>query len=120
MKVAIPLAPEKYAETPKIMTQQAGSRRSRRSCLAWYVTGDEDCVLVVIARNVGHYDALMRWLVTANANVRLFRALVVLDTLKRSVAVPLDATPDLGRGAGWVMPVCAASARAPTGAFLPP
>ena len=58
---------------------------------AWYVTGDSDYVLVVTARDVGDYDALMQRLVTANANVKRFRTRVALDTLKRSLAVPVDA-----------------------------
>ena len=60
---------------------------------AWYVAGDSDYVLVVTARDVGDYDALMQRLVTANANVKRFRTRVALDTLKRSMAVPVDATP---------------------------
>lgn len=58
---------------------------------AWYVTGDDDYVLVVTARDVDDYDALMRRLVAANANVKRFRTRVALDTLKRGLAVPLDA-----------------------------
>lgn len=61
---------------------------------AWYVTGDSDYVLVVTARDVGDYDALMQRLVTANANVKRFRTRVALDTLKRGLAVPVEATAD--------------------------
>jgi DNA-binding Lrp family transcriptional regulator len=60
---------------------------------AWYVTGDDDYVLVVTARDVDDYDALMRRLVTANANVKRLRTRVALDTLKRGLAVPVDALP---------------------------
>ena len=60
---------------------------------AWYVTGDDDYVLVVTARDVDDYDALMRRLVAANANVKRFRTRVALDTLKRGLAVPVDALP---------------------------
>lgn len=58
---------------------------------AWYVTGDDDYVLVVAARDVDDYDALMRRLVAANANVKRFRTRVALDTLKRGLAVPVYA-----------------------------
>lgn len=51
-------------------------------------------MLVVTARDVGDYDALMQRLVAANANVKRFRTRVALDTLKRSLAVPVNATPD--------------------------
>lgn len=57
---------------------------------AWYVTGDDDYVLVVTARDVDDYDALMQRLVAANANVKRFRTRVALDTLKRGLAVPVD------------------------------
>jgi DNA-binding Lrp family transcriptional regulator len=56
---------------------------------AWYVTGDSDFVLVVTARDVEDYDALMQKLVSANANVRRFRTRVALGTLKRGCKVPV-------------------------------
>lgn len=55
---------------------------------AWYVTGDGDYVLIVTARDVEGYDALMQRLVADNPNVRRFRTRVSLGTLKRSLAVP--------------------------------
>lgn len=61
---------------------------------AWYVTGDSDYVLVVTARDVGDYDALMQRLLAANANVKRFCTRVALDTLKRSLAVPVNVTHD--------------------------
>lgn len=57
---------------------------------AWYVTGDEDYVLVVSARDVEGYEALMQKLLADNANVRRYRTRVALGTLKRGMAVPLD------------------------------
>jgi DNA-binding Lrp family transcriptional regulator len=60
---------------------------------AWYVTGDGDYVLVVTARDVDDYEALMRRLIAANANVKRFRTRVALDTLKRGLAVPVAALP---------------------------
>ena len=57
---------------------------------AWYVTGDEDYVLVVSARDVESYEALMSRLLAENANVRRYRTRVVLGTVKRGMAVPLD------------------------------
>jgi DNA-binding Lrp family transcriptional regulator len=57
---------------------------------AWYVTGDGDFVLVVTARDVEDYDALMQKLVTENSNVRRFRTRVALGTLKRGASVPVD------------------------------
>src|SRR5215475_12283713 len=57
---------------------------------AWYVTGNSDFVLVVTARDVEDYDALMQKLVSENSNVRRFRTRVALGTLKRGCTVPVD------------------------------
>lgn len=57
---------------------------------AWYVTGDSDFVLVVAARDIKDYDALMQRLVSENPNIRRFRTRVALGTLKRGSAVPLE------------------------------
>jgi Lrp/AsnC family transcriptional regulator, leucine-responsive regulatory protein len=57
---------------------------------AWYVTGEGDFVLIVAARDVEDYDALMQKLVSENSNVRRFRTRVALGTLKRGCRVPVD------------------------------
>lgn len=57
---------------------------------AWYVTGAGDYVLIVVARDVEDFEALMQRLVADNANVRRFQTRVALSTLKRSTLVPLD------------------------------
>ena len=59
----------------------------------WHVTGDGGYVLIVAARNVDDCDALMQRLVAANANMKRFRTRVALDTVKRVLAVPVDALP---------------------------
>jgi len=61
---------------------------------AWYVTGDGDFVLIVAARDVEDYDALMQKLVSENSNVRRFRTRVALGTLKRGCTVPVDEPVD--------------------------
>lgn len=60
---------------------------------AWYVTGEGDYVLIITARDVGDYDALMKKLVAENANVRRFQTRVALGTLKRGQLVPMEAVP---------------------------
>lgn len=57
---------------------------------AWYVTGDADFTLVITARDTEDYDAFMQRLVAENRNVRKFKTSVVLSTLKRGLAVPVD------------------------------
>lgn len=56
---------------------------------AWYVTGEEDFVLIVVARDVEAYETLMQKLLAENANVRRYRTRVALGTLKRGLAVPI-------------------------------
>jgi Lrp/AsnC family transcriptional regulator, leucine-responsive regulatory protein len=60
---------------------------------AWYVTGEGDYVLIITARDVGDYDALMKKLVAENTNVRRFQTRVALGTLKRGQLVPMEALP---------------------------
>ncbi|MDR3447703.1 MULTISPECIES: Lrp/AsnC family transcriptional regulator [Dyella] len=62
------------------------------SCIqeAWYVTGAGDYVLIVVARDVDDFEALMQRLVADNANVRRFQTRVALSTLKRGMLVPLE------------------------------
>ncbi len=57
---------------------------------AWYVTGAGDYVLIVVAREVDDFEALMQRLVAENANVRRFQTRLALGTLKRGQVVPLD------------------------------
>lgn len=59
---------------------------------AWYVTGDGDYVLIITARDIESYDALMQRLTSENANVRRFHTRVALGTLKRSLALPVITT----------------------------
>lgn len=57
----------------------------------YYVTGDADFVLIVTVATMSEYEALTRRLFFQNHNVKRFRTLVVMDRIKTSLAVPLDA-----------------------------
>jgi DNA-binding Lrp family transcriptional regulator len=57
---------------------------------AWYVTGEGDYVLIVTARDMDEYDALMRRLVSENVNVLRFRTRVALGAVKRGTSVPVE------------------------------
>jgi Lrp/AsnC family transcriptional regulator, leucine-responsive regulatory protein len=59
----------------------------------YYVTGTADFVLVVVAPDVGAYDALMSRLMADNPNVRRFTTNVALGVGKRGLFVPV--APDL-------------------------
>lgn len=56
----------------------------------YYVTGTADFMLVVVAPDVGAYDALMSRLMAENPNVRRFTTNVALGVGKRSLFVPVD------------------------------
>jgi DNA-binding Lrp family transcriptional regulator len=56
----------------------------------YYVTGTADFMLVVVAPDVGAYDALMSRLMADNPNVRRFTTNVALGVGKRSLFVPID------------------------------
>jgi len=60
---------------------------------AWYVTGAGDYVLIVAARDVDDFEALMQRFVADNPNVRRFQTRVALSTLKRGMFVPMDLSP---------------------------
>lgn len=56
---------------------------------AWYVTGAGDYVLIVVARDVEDFEALMQSMVAENANVRRYQTRVALGTIKRGLLVPV-------------------------------
>jgi Lrp/AsnC family transcriptional regulator, leucine-responsive regulatory protein len=55
----------------------------------YYVTGQTDFVLVVLARDVEAYDAFTREALMANTNVRSFTTQVVLERAKVNLDVPI-------------------------------
>lgn len=55
----------------------------------FYVTGAWDFVLIVTARDVEAYDALMSRLMADNPNIRRFTTNVALGTYKRRLLVPI-------------------------------
>jgi DNA-binding Lrp family transcriptional regulator len=56
----------------------------------FYVTGSADFILVITARDVDSYDALMGRLMTDNPNIRRFTTNVALGVSKRGLFVPVD------------------------------
>jgi Lrp/AsnC family leucine-responsive transcriptional regulator len=55
----------------------------------YYVTGEFDFVLVMLAPDMEAYEALTRRLFFGNNNVKRFRTLVVMDRVKVGLSVPL-------------------------------
>jgi Lrp/AsnC family transcriptional regulator, leucine-responsive regulatory protein len=55
----------------------------------YYVTGEADFVLVIMVPTMAHYEALTRRLFFGNSNVKRFRTLVAMDSVKVGLSVPL-------------------------------
>ena len=57
---------------------------------AYYVTGSGDYILLVLTPDIQAFDGLMSEMMAANPNVRRFTTNVVMSTIKRGLAVPID------------------------------
>jgi DNA-binding Lrp family transcriptional regulator len=55
----------------------------------YFVTGQADFVLVVTAPDAASYEALMARLMSDNPNVTCFSTSMVLNVIKRSLAIPV-------------------------------
>jgi len=56
----------------------------------YYITGEADFALVVLAKNMADFETLTHRLFFEDANVKRFRTSVVMNRTKVSLAVPLD------------------------------
>jgi len=54
------------------------------------VTGDVDLLLIVLARDVEHFEEISRRLFSADPHVRRYRTSVVMDRVKTGQTIPLD------------------------------
>lgn len=64
--------------------------RTERIQQAWQITGRGDYMIVVLTKSIEEFDDLMERLLAENRNVRKFTTSIVLKTLKRGLAVPLE------------------------------
>lgn len=55
----------------------------------YYVTGEADFILLVTARDPASYNAFMQQLMAEHTNILRFTTNVVLDTVKRGLAIPI-------------------------------
>ena len=56
----------------------------------YYVAGECDFVLIILARDMEQYVALTRRLFLGNENVKAFKTIVAMNRLKTGMGVPLD------------------------------
>ena len=54
------------------------------------VTGDTDLLLIVLARDVEHFEQISRELFSADPHVRRYKTSVVMDRVKTGQTVPID------------------------------
>lgn len=55
---------------------------------AWYVTGDHDIVLHVVAQDMASFENFTRRVLHADVNVKSFKTLVVMRHGKKQAAIP--------------------------------
>lgn len=66
-------------------------RASRDVMLGYYVTGDADFILVVTAEDMEAYELFTRRFFYGNPDIKGFKTLVVMDRVKASFAIPIEA-----------------------------
>jgi DNA-binding Lrp family transcriptional regulator len=57
------------------------------------VTGDVDLLLIVLARDVEHFEQISRELFSADPHVRRYKTSVVMDRVKTGQTVPVEVEP---------------------------
>lgn len=66
-------------------------RLSPQVMAGYYVTGDADFVLTVTSEDMEQYEAFTREFLIGNQNIKWFKTMVVMDRVKASFALPIDA-----------------------------
>ncbi|MGJ1269508.1 Lrp/AsnC family transcriptional regulator [Sphingobacterium spiritivorum] len=56
----------------------------------YYVTGESDFFLVIVAPTMAYYETLTRQIFFGNKNIKRFRTVVVMDITKSSLEIPLS------------------------------
>lgn len=57
----------------------------------YYITGHADFILIVLVKDMNDYDRFSRQVFVENPNIRRFATSVVVDRVKASLRVPLEA-----------------------------
>jgi len=60
----------------------------------YYVTGESDFVLVITARDMDDFDTFTRRFFYDNPDIKSFKTSVVIDRIKASFEMPIEATSD--------------------------
>ncbi len=70
----------------KIKTQMLNHPRVQQ---CYYVTGNNDFILIVTAENMLAFEKLTRELFFANTNIQKFHSTVVMENVKVGLEIPL-------------------------------
>ena len=77
-------------EHPNIMNDFKRSMAATQEVMqCYYVTGEVDFILVLTARDMRHYEEFTQRFFFDNPNIRRFHTMVVMDTVKRGLKVPI-------------------------------
>jgi len=77
-------------EHPNIMNDFKRSMAATPEVMqCYYVTGEVDFILVLTARDMRHYEEFTQRFFFENPNIRRFHTMVVMDTVKRGLHVPI-------------------------------
>ncbi|UPK05768.1 Lrp/AsnC family transcriptional regulator [Bradyrhizobium sp. 170] len=60
----------------------------------FYVTGDADFVLYITAHSMEDYEQFTRRFFYENPNIKGFKTMVIVDRVKVSFAIPIEAPPE--------------------------
>ncbi|WP_026617336.1 Lrp/AsnC family transcriptional regulator [Ensifer aridi] len=70
---------------------KAAIRNTREVMMGYYVTGEADFILVVTAKDMEDYEQFTRRFFYENPDIKGFKTMVVMDRLKTSFAIPIEA-----------------------------
>lgn len=74
----------------EVAETKARLKTAREIQQIYNVTGDGDLVLIVLARDVEHFEEISRARFSADPLVRRYKTSVVMDRVKTTLSVPLD------------------------------
>lgn len=57
---------------------------------AFYITGDADFVLYIVARSIEDYEQFARGFFYENPDIKAIKTMVVMDRVKAGLAIPID------------------------------
>ncbi len=75
------------AATMNKFKQQMMCNQAVQQC--FYVTGSSDFVVIIVARNMLHYEQLTQALFYNNENIKKFTSTVVMENVKVGLTIPL-------------------------------